>query len=62
MFYKMVTLVGRSPAAGSGSNINDPVIDKASEKMMGQYLVDPKAAMAVAEELRRRIQRGICWL
>ncbi len=50
VFYKMVTLVGHSPAAGSGSNINDPVIDKASEKMMGQYLVDPKAAMATFKD------------
>ncbi len=50
VFYKMVTLVGHSPAAGSGSNINDPVIDKASAEMMSLYLVDPKAAMATFKE------------
>ncbi len=50
VFYKMVTLVGHSPAGGSGSNINDPVIDKASEQMMALYLTDPKAAMATFKE------------
>ena len=50
VFYKMVTLVGHSPAGGSGSNINDPIIDKASEKMQSLYLVDPKAAQATFKD------------
>ena len=50
VFYHMVTLVGHSPAGGSGSNINDPVIDKASEKMQSLYLVDPEAAMATFKD------------
>jgi peptide/nickel transport system substrate-binding protein len=50
VFYHMVTLVAHSPAGGSGSNINDPVIDAASEKMQSQYLTDPKAAMATFKD------------
>jgi peptide/nickel transport system substrate-binding protein len=50
VFYKMVTMVAHSPAGGSGSNINDPVLDAASAKMMSEYLVDPKAAMATFKE------------
>ncbi len=50
VFYHMVTLVSHSPAGGSGSNINDPIIDAASEKMQSQYLVDPKAAMATFKD------------
>jgi peptide/nickel transport system substrate-binding protein len=55
VFYKMVTMVGHSPAGGSGSNINDPIIDKASEKMQSQYLVDPKAAMATFKDLMKYV-------
>jgi peptide/nickel transport system substrate-binding protein len=50
VFYKMVTLVGHSPANGSGSNINDPVIDKASEQMQAIYLTDSKKAMAIFKD------------
>lgn len=50
VFYHMVTLVGHSPAGGSGSNINDPIIDKASEDMQRTYLTDTKAAMAIFKE------------
>ncbi len=50
VFYKMVTLVGGSPAAGSGSNINDPIINKASDEMMGIYMIDTKKAMAIFKE------------
>jgi peptide/nickel transport system substrate-binding protein len=50
VFYHMVTMVGHSPAGGSGSNINDPVIDKASATMQAQYLVDPAAAKATFKD------------
>ncbi len=50
VFYKMVTLVGHSPANGSGSNINDPIIDKASEEMQAIYLTDAKKAMSIFKE------------
>jgi len=46
----MVTLVGHSPANGSGSNINDAVIDKASADMQAIYLIDAKKAMAIFKE------------
>lgn len=55
VFYHMVTMVGHSPAGGSGSNINDPVIDQASEKMQSQYLTDPKAAMATFKESMKHV-------
>jgi peptide/nickel transport system substrate-binding protein len=44
VFYHMVTLVGHSPAGGSGSNIQDPTIDAASAKMQEEYLTDYQAA------------------
>jgi peptide/nickel transport system substrate-binding protein len=50
VFYKMVTQVAHSPAGGSGSNIQDPIMDAASEKMMSLYLTDSKAAMAVFKD------------
>jgi peptide/nickel transport system substrate-binding protein len=50
VFYHMVTMVGHSPAGGSGSNINDTVIDAASAKMQAEYLVDAKAAMATFKD------------
>ena len=50
VFYHMVTMVGHSPAGGSGSNILDPVIDEASEKMQSLYLVDSQAAMATFKD------------
>jgi peptide/nickel transport system substrate-binding protein len=50
VFYHMVTMVGHSPAGGSGSNINDPIIDAASAKMQSEYLVDQKAAMATFKD------------
>ena len=50
VFYKMVTLVGHSPANGSGSNINDAVIDKASADMQAIYLIDAKKAMSIFKE------------
>jgi peptide/nickel transport system substrate-binding protein len=50
VFYKMVTLVGHSPGNGSGSNLQDPVIDKASEDMQAIYLIDSKKAMSIFKE------------
>ncbi len=50
VFYHMVTMVGQSPKGGSGANINDPIIDAASEKMQALYLVDAQAAMATFKD------------
>jgi peptide/nickel transport system substrate-binding protein len=50
VFYHMVTMVGHSPAGGSGSNIQDPIIDKASDEMQRVYLTDTKAAMAIFKD------------
>ncbi len=50
VFYHMVTMVGNGPAGGSGSNIDDPIIDAASEKMQLTYLTDPEGAMATFKD------------
>ena len=49
-YYHMVTMVAHSPAGGSGSNIQDSVMDAASAKMMSLVLVDPQAAMATFKD------------
>ncbi len=49
-YYHMVTMVGHSPAGGSGSNIQDPTIDAASAKMQSLVLVDPAAAYATFKD------------
>jgi peptide/nickel transport system substrate-binding protein len=55
VFYHMVTLVGRSSQGGSGAQINDPIIDKASDEMKRLYLTDIKAAMGVYKELMKHV-------
>ena len=49
-WYHMVTQIGHSPAGGSGSNIQDPVMDAASEKMMSLVLVDQEEGFATFKE------------
>ncbi|MEK7353488.1 MAG: ABC transporter substrate-binding protein, partial [Chloroflexota bacterium] len=55
VFYHMVTMRGTGPAGGNGSQINDPKIVEASDKMKSLYLTDSKAAMKVFKELMKYV-------
>ena len=55
VFYHMVTMVGQGPAGGNGAQINDPVINEASDKMQRLYLTDPKGAMRVYKDLMKYV-------
>ena len=55
VFYHMVTMRGTGPAGGNGSQINDPKIVEASDKMKSLYLTDSKAAMRVFKDLMKYV-------
>ena len=55
VFYHMVTMVGKGPAGGNGSQIDDPVINEAGKKMKEVYLTDQKAAMKIFKELMKHV-------
>lgn len=55
VFYHMVTMVGKGPAGGNGSQIDDPIINEASAKMKRMYLDDPKGAMREFKNLMKYV-------
>jgi peptide/nickel transport system substrate-binding protein len=55
VFYHMVTMRGDGPVGGNASQINDPIIIAASEKMKATYLTDEKAAMKQFKELMKYV-------
>jgi peptide/nickel transport system substrate-binding protein len=55
VFYHMVTMVGHTSVGGSGSQVNDPIIDKTSDDMSRLYLTDSKAAMKMYKDLMKYV-------
>jgi len=55
VFYHMVTMRGDGPVGGNASQINDPVIVAASDKMKATYITDEKAAMKQFKELMKHV-------
>jgi peptide/nickel transport system substrate-binding protein len=55
VFYNMVTLTAGSSVGGSGSQVNDPVIQAASSKMRLMYIDDYKGAMAEFKNLMKHV-------
>jgi len=55
VFYRMVTMVAHTSIGGSGSQINDPILDKASDDMARIYLTDPKGAMKIYKDLMKYV-------
>jgi peptide/nickel transport system substrate-binding protein len=55
VFYNMVTLTAGTSVGGSGSQINDPVIQEASAKMRLMYIDDYKGAMRVFKDLMKHV-------
>jgi len=55
VYYHMVTMVGDGPAGGNGSNLDDPILDAASEEMQRTFIVDGKAAAAQFKDLMKYV-------
>jgi len=55
VFYHMVTMRGDGPVGGNASQITDPVIVAASDKMKATYITDEKAAMKQFKDLMKYV-------
>ncbi len=55
VYYHMVTMVGDGPAGGNGANIDDPILDAASEEMQRTFITDGAAAAAQFKELMKYV-------
>lgn len=55
VFYNMVTLTAGTSVGGSGSQINDPVIQAASKKMRLMYIDDYKGALKEFKNLMKYV-------
>ncbi len=55
VFYNMVTLTAKTSVGGSGSQIDDPIIQEASREMRLMYIDDYKGAMGVFKNLMKHV-------